>query len=39
MTGMLEDEVIAKWQAAEEAWKTDVEGTETSDVTECRSTT
>ena len=29
-------EVIAKWQAAEEAWKTDVEGTETSDVTECR---
>ena len=39
VTGMLEDEVIAKWQAAEEAWKTDVEGTETSDVTECRSTT
>jgi hypothetical protein len=32
-------EVIAKWQAAEEAWKTDVEGTETSDVTECRNTT
>ena len=32
-------EVIAKWQAAEEAWKTDAEGTETSDVTECRNTT
>ena len=29
-------EVIAKWQAADEAWETDVEGTETSDVTECR---
>ena len=39
VTGKLEDEVIAKWQAAEEAWKIDVEGTETSDVTECRSTT
>ena len=32
-------EVIARWQAAEEAWKTDAEGTETSDVTECRNTT
>ena len=31
--------VIAKRQAAEEAWKTDVEGTETSDVLECRNTT
>ena len=32
-------EVIAKWQAAEEAWKTDVEGTGTSDMTECRNNT
>jgi hypothetical protein len=32
-------EVIAKWQAAEEAWKTDGEGTEISDVSECRNTT
>ena len=32
-------EVIAKWRAAEEAWKTDDEGAETSDVTECRNTT
>ena len=32
-------EVIAKRQAAEEAWNTDVEGTETSGVTECRNTT
>ena len=31
-------EVIAKRQAAEEAWKTDDEGTEISDVSECRNT-
>jgi len=32
-------EVMANCQAAKEAWKTDVEGAETSDVTECRNTT